>query len=124
MRRAGEDTVHDPRDDIGPPYVAGRDRVGDAGRGHTRAPHLGELGPPLLVSDDHEMPALTVASGGRLDGQVHAFFEELTRHRASEVEAVAYRAGGGEQLVGREVESHVLTIAGGEVNRQRTAFTE
>ncbi|MFD8481891.1 MarR family transcriptional regulator [Kitasatospora sp. NPDC059673] len=38
---------------------------------------------PLLRLDDEEVPALPVAAGGRLGGQVHALFDQLAGHLAA-----------------------------------------
>ena len=58
--------------------------------------------PQLRVGDDHPVPALAVAAGGRLQRDLQALLHQLERHGPGQVEALADRAGGGEQLVGRE----------------------
>ncbi|MFC8585479.1 hypothetical protein ACFUGD_13155 [Streptomyces sp. NPDC057217] len=56
------------------------------------------------------MPALPVAAGGGLDGEVDALLQERAGHGPGEVEPVADGAGGGEQGVGSETEVHALSL--------------
>jgi len=49
---------------------------------------------------------LPVGSGGRLEGDLQAVEDDLALHRPVEVEALAHRAGGGQDIVGGEVELH------------------
>ena len=76
------------------------DRVGVAvHRGEGRRVPLGQLGALGLVGHDDEVPALVVATRGRLRGDLDALAQELGRNRAAEVEALAHRPGGREELV-------------------------
>ena len=56
---------------------------------------------PLLlrVGDEHEVPALAVGAGWRLDGDLQALHEQLPRHRPRQVEPLANGPGGDEDLV-------------------------
>ena len=67
-----------------------------------------QLGDARLLSgvvDDDPSPTLDVRSDGRLRRDADAVEDQLTGHGPGEVEALAHRPCGGEQLVGlRQVE--------------------
>jgi hypothetical protein len=58
-----------------------------------------------FVADDDEVPAARVRPAGRLERDLHALFDDVARHRSVEIEALAHGAGGGQEFIGREIES-------------------
>ena len=83
--------------DAGHPFRAG------AGPVHVRpesgAVHVRECGTLVGVGHDDPVPALAVRTGGRLDREAQAFFDDLGRDRTVEVEALAYGTRRGQQMV-------------------------
>src|SRR3954447_15709756 len=65
---------------------------------------VAHTGPQLRIGDDHPVPALAVAPGGCLQGDLQALLHQLERHGPGQVEALADRARCGEQFVGPERE--------------------
>src|SRR5713101_4452639 len=53
----------------------------------------------VRVGDDHPLPALGVAPGRRLDGDLQALKQDLARDRPIEIEALSYRTSRGEDVV-------------------------
>src|SRR5262245_31956057 len=66
---------------------------------HRGAIQCCQLRPYHGISDDEEVIPGDIATRGSLDGDVKTGLEHLRLNRAREIEALAYRAGGREQLV-------------------------
>jgi len=58
------------------------------------------------ILHDDEVPALAVAAGGGLQGDLEALFHHRSLDGLVEIEALAHAAGGLQHVVGREVEFH------------------
>jgi len=64
-----------------------------------------QVGEGLLAAalgDQHEVPALEVAAGRRLEGEIEALYKQFPLDGAGQVEAFADCPRGGQQLVGGE----------------------
>ncbi len=59
----------------------------------------------LGVIHDKPLPALSIGSGRRLQGNFEALADQAHRHRTVEIEASAYAAGCRQKLVGRQRQS-------------------
>ena len=64
----------------------------------------GDLGLPVIVGDDDEVPALLVRGRRGLHGEFDALADEGRLDGAFEVEAFADGSGGAQEFVGRQVE--------------------
>src|SRR5262249_4039608 len=60
---------------------------------------LRQSGPFGGVGDDQKMPALGVGTGGRLERDIEAAFQNLRIDRSLEIKALAHRTSGGEQMI-------------------------
>jgi hypothetical protein len=62
----------------------------------------------FLIADDDPVPVLFERSSGRLKRDLDALLYQMSLDRALEVEASAHRPRGRQQLIGREIQLHVL----------------
>src|SRR6185503_1822760 len=69
-------------------------------------------------SHDHEVWVHGVRANGRLARDVQALFDELSRHRSAEVETLAHRPGGRQDLVNSERRGRRADITGNSCHEQ------
>src|SRR5262249_44538409 len=68
------------------------------------APELAQCGALVGVGDDDEVPALRITGGRRLLRELQALLEHLALDWTRQVEPLANRSSGREQLVGSQLE--------------------
>ena len=116
MDRHVTDVVDEEPDGVEEPLRPSRQvRVGLRARAEVAepelSPELAERRPLLGIRDDHEVPVLLVARDGRLLREQEALFEHVPLDGPLEIEPPPYGTRRREQLVDRQRQDHLPTIA-------------
>ena len=64
----------------------------------------------LGVVDEHPLPALGVGARRRLERQLETFQQHLTRHRLLEIQPLAHRTRGGQDVIDGQVQGHFARL--------------